>query len=78
MARGYGGDEVSGEGEPMIESRYDLGEMRSKWERYRDRLNEGDGAGSLIGASYIIAKSGVTDILELLDLLDGALESTDD
>lgn len=53
-------------------------EMRRKWEAYAERLQEGDGGGSLIGASFIIAKSGVTDVLRLLDVLEGALEMDDD
>lgn len=60
-----------------IEGRYSLVEMRAKWEGYGERLSEGDGNGSLLGASYIIARTAVTDILELLDLLEGALEATD-
>jgi len=62
----------------MIEGSYDLAKMRAKWERYGERLREGDNDGSLMGAAFIIARSGVTDMLELLDLLAGALESTDD
>lgn len=62
----------------MIEGTYDLAEMRAKWLRYGERLGESHGDGSIIGAAYIIAKSGVTDMLELLDLLEGALEATDD
>ena len=62
----------------MIEGSYDLAEMRAKWERYGARLKEGDADGSLVGAAFIIAKSGVTDMLELLDVLDGALEFTDE
>lgn len=62
----------------MIEGTYDLAAMRTKWEAYRDRMDEGDNGGSIIGAAYIIARSGVSDMLELLDLLEGALESSDD
>ena len=40
--------------------------MRRKWERYGKRLQEDDGDGSLIGAPFIIAESGVTDVLALL------------
>ena len=46
--------------------------MRSKWNRYDQRLREDDGDGSLVGASFIIAKSGVTDVRALLDRLDAA------
>jgi len=46
----------------------ELAEMRQKWEAFGSRLKEGDGVeGSLIGASFIIARSGVTDVLALLD-----------
>jgi hypothetical protein len=61
-----------------IESRYDLAEMRAKWERYGAMLTEPEGEGSMLGRTFIIARSGVTDMLALLDLLEGALESTDD
>lgn len=47
--------------------------MRRKWERYGKRLQEDDGDGSLIGAPFIIAESGVTDVLALLASLDAAL-----
>ena len=47
----------------------DLEEMRHKWERYGERLKEGDGDGSLVGASYIIATLAATDIPLLLDEL---------
>ncbi len=56
----------------MIEGTTDLREMRAKWERYAERLTTGDEGGSLIGAAYIIARSGVTDVLQLLDLIDAA------
>jgi hypothetical protein len=46
----------------------ELAQMRQKWEAFGSRLKEGDGVeGSLIGASFIIARSGVTDVLALLD-----------
>jgi hypothetical protein len=61
-----------------IDGSYDLAEMRAKWETFAARLQEGDEGGSLFGAAYIIARSGCTDIIELLDLLEGALEATDD
>lgn len=52
---------------------YNLAEMRAKWERFDARLREGDGVeGSLMGASFIIARSAVTDVNELLDILDRA------
>lgn len=53
-------------------------EMREKWMRYDDRLQEGDGGGSLVGASFIIATTGVSDVLYLLNVLEGALEIDDD
>lgn len=45
-------------------------EMRAKWERYGERLKDGDDGGSLLGASFIIARSGVTDVLLLLDEIE--------
>ena len=64
-------------GAVTIEGSYDLADMRAKWEDYRDRMSQADGEGSIVGASFIIAKTACTDMLELLDLLDGALESSD-
>ena len=61
-----------------IEGSYSLREMREKWETYGRLLAEPERDGSMLGRCYIIARSGVTDVLELLDLLEGALESTDD
>ena len=49
-----------------------IAELRSKWERYADRLREGDGGGSLVGAAYIIAKTAVADIPALLAALEAA------
>ena len=52
---------------------YNLAEMRAKWERFDARLREGDDVeGSLMGASFLIARSAVTDVNELLDILDRA------
>lgn len=58
----------------MIEGSYDVDQMRRKWERYKILLAEPEGDGSMLGRFYIIARSGVHDILELLDVLAGALE----
>ena len=41
-------------------------EMRAKWQRYGARLARDDGDGSLVGAAFIIAKTGVTDVEVLL------------
>jgi hypothetical protein len=51
----------------------DTQHYRDKWATYDARLKEGDGNGSLMGACFIIAKSGVTDINALCDRID-ALE----
>lgn len=52
----------------------DKRELRAKWQRYDARLTEltnGESeGGSLIGASFIIARTGVSDVLALLDTLD--------
>lgn len=45
-------------------------DMRAKWERYDARLKEVDGNGSIVGAAFIIAKTGVTDILAILDKME--------
>jgi hypothetical protein len=41
-------------------------ELRAKWQRYGARLARDDGDGSLVGAAFIIAKTGVTDVEVLL------------
>lgn len=46
-----------------------MDKLRAKWELYADRLRRGDDNGSLVGASFLIAKSGVTDVVVLLDRL---------
>jgi hypothetical protein len=48
----------------------DTQHYRDKWATYDARLKEGDGNGSLMGACFIIAKSGVTDIYALCDRID--------
>ena len=46
-------------------------EMRKKWAVYKERLESGhDVDGSLFGASYIIARSGVTDVNACLDEIE--------
>jgi hypothetical protein len=65
-------------GSRPIEGTYDLAEMRAKWRTYSELLGQPEGDGSLLGRLYIIARTAVTDIDELLDLLEGALESSDD
>ena len=47
-----------------------IDEVRAKWERFNARLQEGDGDGSLMGAAFIIARSGVTDVRRLCDEID--------
>jgi len=56
----------------------DLKEMRRKWESYGELMNEGDNGGSLVGRSFIIARSGVNDVLKLLDFIERAFELEDD
>lgn len=48
----------------------DLTEMRAKWERYGVLLSEPEREGSMLGRAFIIARSGVTDVLALLDELN--------
>jgi hypothetical protein len=56
-----------------------LKELREKWDRYDARLSagDGDGDGSLVGASFIIARSGVTDVRALLDRCTAAEAARD-
>jgi hypothetical protein len=49
----------------------DRAELRAKWERFDARLSEGETeGGSLLGASFIIARTGVADVMALLDEID--------
>ena len=50
----------------------DLEAIRARLGMYQARLQEGDGDGSLVGALYIIAKSGFSDIASLLAALAAA------
>ena len=49
----------------------EIAEMQTKWKRYNARLHEGDGEGSLAGASYLIAISAVSDIARLIAIIEG-------
>ena len=55
----------------MSEPTIDPAELRSKWAAYGARLREGDGVtGSLMGAAFIIARSGCTDVSLLADRIE--------
>lgn len=49
-------------------------EEKAKWVRYGERLKDGDGDGSLIGASFIIAKTAVTEMPLALAVVEAARE----
>ena len=48
----------------------DLDEIRAKWKRYEDLLQEPEGDGSLIGRYFIIASTGLSDVTELCEEIE--------
>lgn len=47
----------------------DYEQLRPTWTAYAARMEEGDGEGSIVGASFIIAKSAPPTVIALLDAL---------